>query len=175
MISIAVGITAAFCFLLFGPQRGESSVLLTSTQAMREQLARGAAVTTRLSEIEAEVQQVKDRLVNYRATIPVTADLGAFIEELSVISERLELRAWKVVLLAPKTRGPVRVLPVQIAFESSFGESFSFLRAIERLARAVRVTELNIERLREPSGDALGGEGNDLQTMLTMQVFHEAT
>lgn len=182
VMSIGVGMTAAFCFVLFGPPRRELSVLIDSARTMRNHLSRGAATIAELSEIGADIQRANDLLDDYRTRVPATADVGAFVEKVSAVAERLGLRDWKVAPLVPEPHGSVMVLPVRISFESGFGESFSFLRDVERLPRAVQVTELVVERrqtdLSEEFTGGVGttsGLGHGLRTELTMRIFYEAT
>ncbi len=175
VMSIGVGMTAAFCFLLFGPQQRELSTMLTSARAMREQLARGSGALAGFSTAEADMLQASDLLADYSLRVPPSAEVGAFVEDVSAIAARLELRNHTMVPLARETRGTLAVLPIRISFESGFRESFSFLHDVEHLARAVRVTELAVERLSEPRGTSAGDEGDAVRTELTMQVFYEAT
>ncbi len=175
VMSVGVGMTAAFCFLLLRPQRQDLSTLLTSAQAMRVQLARGIGVAAGLSSTETDLQRAKELLVEYQTRITPTAGVGSFVEEVAAIAARLRLRDRRIVPLTPEVRGSIMVLPIRISFESGFAESFSFLRNVERLPRAVRVTELVIERLLGPSGGPEDGEVGELRTELTMRIFYEAT
>ncbi len=175
VISVGVGMTAAFCFLFLGPQRRDLSTLLASARAMRSQLARGTGATAGLPRTAADVQRANDLLVDYRTRITPTADVGSFVEEVSAVAARFGLRDRRIVPLIPEMRGSIMVLPIRISFESGFAESFNFLRNVERLPRAVRVTEFIVERLLEPSEEPVDGEGGDLRTELTMRIFYEAT
>ncbi len=175
VMSIGVGMTAAFFFLLLGPQRRNLSTLRTSAQAIRGQLARGTDAAAGLYRTEANIQRVNDLLVDYRTRITPTADVGSFVEEMSAIAAQLGLRDRRIVPLSPEVRGSIVVLPIRISFESGFAESFNFLRNLEHLPRAVRVTELVVERLLKPSEEPAGGEGGDLRTELTIRIFYEAT
>ena len=175
IMSIGIGMTAAFCFLLLGPQRRELSTVLASARAMRGQLVRGTGTTAGLSRTEDDVQRANDLLADYRTRITPTAELGTFVEEVAAIAERLGLRERRIFPLTPEVHGSITVLPIQISFESGFAASFSFLRDVERLPRAVHVTELVVERAKEGDGGVVDGEGDSLRTELTVRIFHEAT
>ena len=174
VISIGVGMTATFCFLLFGPQDREMTAMLTSTQNLRYQLGGRATAAGRLSEIKAERQQAASMLHDFRTRIPVTPEVGTFVEEISAIAQHLSLRARRIVPLSPQRHGPVTVLPVQMSFTSSFADSFDFVRDVERLPRAVQVSDLVVERI-DADEESTEGAGGDLRTELTMRIFYEPT
>ncbi|MFQ5591419.1 MAG: type 4a pilus biogenesis protein PilO [Phycisphaerae bacterium] len=172
VMSIGVGMTMAFCIMLFGPQRRDLAALRASAQTMRDQLARGAASIARLSNIKDELRQADRLVADYRARITPTPDLGPFVEEVSDIASRLGLRARRIVPLAPEAQGSIAVQPIKISFESAFAESFGFLREIEGLTRAVQVTELLVERVQS---DAVFPRRGELRTELTVRIFYEAS
>jgi len=175
VICIGVGMTAAFCFLLLGPQKQDLSVLRTSAQTMRSQLARGAGTIAGRSDTEIEIRRINEQLAGYRSRITPTADVGAFIEEVSAIAAQLNLRDRTIVPQASERRGSIWVLPIRISFVSGFAESFNFLRNIECLPRAVRVTELVVERLQGADGEPVQRDEGQVRTKLAVQIFYEAT
>ncbi len=174
VMSTGVGMTIAFCFLLFGPQRRDLSALLVSARIMRQQLARGNAAVAQLSEIKSSVEQSNTLLVDYRTRITLAADVGSFVEQASAIAERLALRNRRITPMSPETHGPITALPIQISYESDFDGSFSFLREIESLPRAVHVTDLLVRRVDRDERRA-DSEPGVLRTELTMRIFYEST
>lgn len=174
VMSIAVGITAAFCFLFFWPQQRELTRLRTSVRAKESQLVRWTSEIAKLSQVEADLKQANELLTNYRTRVPDTAEVGDFVEEVSAIAERLGLRDQNIVPLTPEKRGPVTALPIKISFEAGFGAIFSFLREVEELPRVARVTELVVGYPDEDQ-DPVDRAGDRLRTELTMQIYYETT
>ena len=174
LLTIAVGITAGFYFLLFAPQQRKLSGLRASLEALEDQLDRQTLNLAELPEVEAQLQRINELLADYRTRIPETAEVGNFVEEVSAIAERLGLRHRNVVPLAPERYGAVTALPIRISFEARFPALFDFLREIESLPRVARVTGLVVERpqAEEQPVDYVEGE---FTTELTMQVFYGAT
>jgi len=175
VIFIGVGMTATFCFLLLGPQKQDLSALRTSARTMRDQLARGAGNIAGRAQTEVDIGNLTKKVSNYSTRILPDADVGAFVEQVSAIAERLELHDRTIVPQESEQRGLIMVLPIRITFVSGFAESFAFLRDVEQLPRAVRVTELTVERLTDSKGEPVFEAGGALRTELTIQVFYEAT
>jgi type IV pilus assembly protein PilO len=174
IMSIAVGVTAAFCFLFFWPQQRELTRLRASVRAKEEQQVRWTSEIAKLSQVEADLKRANELLADYRTRVPDTAEVGDFMEEVSAIAERLGLRDQNIVPLTPETRGPVTALPIRISFEASFAAIFSFLREVEELPRVARVTELVVGYPDEDE-DAGNRDGRYLKTELTMQIYYETT
>ena|GEM_PF-6290311 len=174
MVGIAVVITAVFGFLLLGPWQHRLAGLRASIADMEEQLARGTIDVAELSEIETQLERAADLLTDYRTRVPLAAEVGDFVEAVSAVAERLGLRDRNIVPLAAERHGRVTVLPFRIAFDARFDAVFNFLRKVERLPRAARVTELVIVRP-EHDNAAAGDEERELSTELTLQIYYETT
>jgi type IV pilus assembly protein PilO len=173
VISIAVGVTAAFCFLFYWPQQRELTRLRASVRAKEDQQVRWTSEIAKLSQVEAELKRANELLADYRTRVPASADVGDFVEEVSAIAQRLGLRNQNIAPLPPETRGPLTALPIRISFEANFPAIFSFLREVEELPRVARVTELTVGY---PDEDEEAGDHDDgnLKTELTMQIYYEA-
>ncbi|MCK4659097.1 MAG: type 4a pilus biogenesis protein PilO [Phycisphaerae bacterium] len=170
--SVAVGMTAGFVFMFFLPQQRKLGNLRASIRNTREQLHRNNANIADLPQIQASLQRTRSLLAECQTRIPETAKLGDFVEEVSAIAEHLRLGNQNIVPQAPERLGGITTLPIRISFDADFPELFSFLRAIESLPRATRVTRLAV--LRPPAGEEVPvDEHNKLRTELTMQIFHE--
>ena len=174
MAGIAVVMTAAFCFLLFGPWQRRLSGLRASVAGLQEQLVRGTVDITELSEVEVRLEHAADLLADYRTRVPEAAEVGDFVEAVSAAAERFGLRDRNIVPLAAERLGRVTALPFRITFDARFDAVFNFLREVERLPRVARVTELVL--VRPKHGDASAGdEEGELNAELTLQVYYEAT
>lgn len=173
-MTVAIGLTALFGLLFFGPNRRDFQALRASTRSAKDQLTGTYNAVARLSELKASNKQENNLLADYHTCITSSADLGRFVEDVSAIADRLGLGDRKIVPLAPQTLGRVMVLPIRISFVSGFGASFDFLREVERLPRAVRIMEFVVERV-TPDYKAGDGEESELRTELAVQIFYEST
>lgn len=145
-MSLGVGMAAAFWVLLLGPHRRDLAALRTSARSIRAQVANDSTTIAGLSEIRGDIKTIKQASIEFGHRVRPTADVGLFIKDVSQLADRLGLQEPKIIPLTPIVHGPITVLPIQISYESRFGASFSFVRDMERMSRAVRVTHLAVER-----------------------------
>lgn len=172
VISVGVGMTVACGAWLYKPKHREVTAMLASAQAMRDQLTRGMAAVTKLSAVRNDVKQANELLTDYATKVPADAEIGSFIEEVSSAASRLRLHNRTIVPQRPEAHGDIAVLPIKISFDAPFETSFEFLRTVERLPRAVQVSEFSVKRK-----DSAKRKGNTtgLRTKMTLRIFYEAT
>ncbi len=179
VMSVAAGMTVACAVWLYQPGQRELSSLLASTQAMREQLARGSSAVSELANVKSDMRNAEALLNDYQTRITPTPQVGAFIENVSSVATELGLQGRKIVPQSPKVNGSIVMLPIDISFESDFGKSFDFLRSVEQLPRAVQVTDFTIKPVDENVDAETPYDKTRprhlLRTELTLRIFYEAT
>ena len=164
--------TGAFWSFLFGPHLRDLSALRAAAQAIQGQVALGGQTITRFTGLDDDIREVEQASIDLRHRVTPTANVGPFVKEISRIAARLGLRDPKIVPLTPITHEKTVILPIQISYQSQYADSFDFVRAVERMLRAVRVTEFAVERLELHEQAALTNDGFS-STRLTVHLYCE--
>lgn len=165
--------TGAFWLFLFGPHLRDLSALRAFAETIQKQIALGGRTITGFSGLDGDIQEIKEVSTGFRHRVTPTANVGPFVKEISQIAARLGLRDPKIVPLTPITHGAITILPIQISYESRYADSFNFVRDVERLRRAVRVTEFAVERHEIDERAAVTMDGFS-STILTVHLYCES-
>ena len=136
---------------------------LTSLQAevnQREGLGEVALAT------EGRISATRQELRGLEHQVPPSDDLGGFLEDLERLAAQAGLRAQNVLPQPKRAVAGIGVVTLEVTFESTFQQLFTFLEQLETLERLVRVTAFNTQRLSEDSPV--------LATELTLEIYFEA-
>ena len=161
--------TAVLCALLYFtvimPASNRLTELRKQVSAAHTELQGNRARAGNLPVAERETQQLRSRVERFDKKLPKNADLAAFINDVTQMSQSAALRklTWRPDSVAKKTDQFAR-LPIQFSFEGDFSGVFDFLREIEDMPRLTRVRKLDMQ-----SHDA---KGTQMQVQLSLDIYY---
>jgi len=146
-----VGVFMAFLafFLLFGyrPQMAELNALHSQINDKKRDLDTAQDRAKALPMVMAEVARLQQRVERFDKKLPKQQDLGAFIKDITQLSQQSSLRRWRIDAKAPKRNELYSETPIQIHFEGDYRNAFSFLNQAEQMQRLTRLHNVQIRVL----------------------------
>jgi Tfp pilus assembly protein PilO len=136
-------------FLMFGyrPQMVELNGLRTHIAEKKRDLDSAQARAKALPMVMAEVARLQQRVERFDKKLPKQQDLGAFIKDITQLSQQTSLRRWRIDAKAPKRNELYSETPIQIHFEGDYRSAFSFLKQAEQMQRLTRLHNVQIRVL----------------------------
>jgi Tfp pilus assembly protein PilO len=136
-------------FLLFGyrPQMADLNNLRGHIADKKRDLDSAQSRAKALPMVMAEVARLQQRVERFDKKLPKQQDLGAFIKDITHLSQQSSLRRWRIDAKAPKRNDLYSETPIQIHFEGDYRNAFEFLKQAEQMQRLTRLHDVQIRVL----------------------------
>lgn len=141
---LAVGLTAVFVFVVYVPRNRELGRVRADIDTVQAELDRRTAALSGLPELRVEAERARRYLAAFDVAVPMSADVGRFVEELAALAKSRNIRDPQVEPQKQMGGDFGEVLPVQLAFAGTFDSILDYLRSIESMTRIARVTQLHL-------------------------------
>lgn len=147
IVGIVIGMPVASYFLVFKPQNREIDRARSDLQhkdalliKLREETARNADLARANEDIQRSVKMIEARL-------PSTKEVDAVIRQVSDLALAAGLKAPSVKSARPVPAALYMEQPLEMEVAGDFVGFFSFLAAVEKLPRIMRIHDLQITGL----------------------------
>ena len=146
LLAIIVALGVAHFFLVFQDQ---SAKLVQRTQQfdkLNTDLVEKQAIAENLTKYREEVKRLEGELEKAKAFLPDTAELPAFMSQISSIATQAGLEVSRFEPLREDTRDFYARLPYKMRLTGSYHEVATFIDNIGRLERIVNVENLGMDK-----------------------------
>ncbi len=153
-------------FFLFGYRQANNRLrdLRIDEDRKLNELSMGQARLQSLDTLELEVERLRLKLARFDKKLPRQQDLGAFMRDITLLSQQSSLRKWMVQPdPKPRRQDLFSELPIVLSFEGDFASVFAFLRQTEEMQRLTRVRSIRIN-----SRDAKLGQ---VEVQMAMSIY----
>jgi Tfp pilus assembly protein PilO len=154
-----------FVFAVYIPRSAELRRERAESDAVQAELASRSARLDGLQELRAEADRARRYLAEFDRAVPVSSEVGRFVEELASLAESRQIRDPQVEPQKPLVGAWGEVLPVQLAFVGTFDAILGYLRSVESMTRIARVTRLNLAQSPDDPGQ--------LSATVTVLIYYQ--
>jgi Tfp pilus assembly protein PilO len=134
----------AFLLVWYRPLRQEMKLVRQAKAAQTLATAKTLAQSSQLSTLKEQLFQIRKSVGNYQAKVPDNRDLGAFLQQITDLMNRHDL---KDQLIQPgdelKTEG-FNCITVNMRGTGSFKQIFAFFESLQALDRLVRIQHVEL-------------------------------
>ena len=168
---VTVALTSVFMAVVFVPQHRRTQSLRAGVAALQAEEAHRAATVAGLTVLQEQEAQLQSRLADFNQHLPPTAELGDFLEQVNELAARLGVLDPEIKPLGSEARQErssglsLQVMPIEMAFAGDFASVYGFIRAIESLPRAARISTLKVARTEQ--------ESPWLEARIVVQVYYQ--
>jgi type IV pilus assembly protein PilO len=142
---IAVGLLAAFYFLIYGPRDNEKAALGNDVAKLEDELENARAVAELRPVLERQIEEMGQKLEFYERRLPNAKEVPKLLMELrrAVEEEEVQLEALKAG--DPENRGMYTTVPFEVEVTSGFHQLGKFVNRLESGERFLAVEDLAVE------------------------------
>jgi type IV pilus assembly protein PilO len=168
---VAVAVIAAV-LLLVVPKFSELAALDGDLQAARDEVAQTQALVAQLEQAKTDAALTQSELLQLANQMPENPELPSLLIELQDVSNAAGLRFNRVSPGDPTTGGTGQFteVPVTVQVQGKWADVLDYLRRLNRLTRAIRVTDLSLSPIEASTSPTLAVEP-DVQGDLTMRAY----
>ncbi len=149
-VLVAMGAAAAFVYV---PQSRKLNELRGEVVAQEEAIKMDLQRATVVPEIRNQVQELRNRYVNWQRRLPKQKELGQFLREISTqISDR-SLSNQVIEPGNPTREELYHTLPIIMKFDGPYPSMAQFLQGLEKMERLTRVQRIRVKNDPKKDGE----------------------
>jgi len=142
------------CFLIFRPQSRAIRTYRSRAGSLEKKISTAKAKIARKSQLLAEIDDIKESLIQYEKKLPREKDIPVLLEELTDIVELADI---EFVSIRPQRTSPIEELagkggegaylrlPIEVKMHCGFHDLEKFLFRLEQTKRFVKVISFEIK------------------------------
>jgi Tfp pilus assembly protein PilO len=146
VVALMAVVAIAVVVLLILPKFGEMAQLDSDIQAARDRVAQTQTLMAQLQQAKAQASVTQTQLMELSNRMPESPQLPSLIIELQDISNSSSVRFDRIQVSDP-TNVPGTMyteIPMALTLTGKWSDVLDYLRRVNRLTRAVRVTDLQL-------------------------------
>ena len=167
LIAGAVLVAIVFVGGAFMPQWRRLYNLRATAESMRGRVDQNGIRMQAAKESYQKVLAARRKSAVLDAAIPNKPNLGAFLESVSRVADKLKLSDRDMIPSKEVRCRQVVVLPIEMSFRGTFDAVHAFLAQLESMPRIARVQRLDL--------DASPDHPGELNTSITVFVYNRNT
>lgn len=173
VIAIVVVVAIAAVALLIVPKFGELSQLETDREAALAQVQQSNMRVAQLRESAAKASITQAELLKLANQFPESPELPSLIMELQDAANSSGIRFTTFGPGKPVTAtdGRYTQLPLDVAFTGTWSDMLDYLRRVNHMTRAIRVTNVALASVAPPTDRSLASEDMTLTLTLGMRAY----
>lgn len=140
----AVVMIGGFFLLRFLPLHKK---MKTAKQTKNQQsmiIAKGISDSEQLPLFVDQLHNLKTKLNNYEANIPIKRELGAFVHEIANLMNQYKLKEQEITPHSEIETDGLNCIPVSIQCKGSLTQVFKFNQRLQKLDRMVRIQQVKL-------------------------------
>lgn len=141
-----------FVFISLLPLRGMAASLRQMYRNQKALIAEASVQSSRISEMENELVELRSRLENYDLQIPVQADIGQFLGQIASLMDEHKLTDQMIEPQQEILAGELNCIPVSMKCKGGLEQLRSFFQSLQTLHRAVRIEKFKLSNDSNLSG-----------------------
>lgn len=146
LLALVVALGVGHFFLVYEDQSTRLSSEEEKFKKLTNELAEKTAIAQNLSMYREEVKRLETDLEAAKAFLPDTADLPAFMSQVSSIASQAGLEVSRVEPLNEETRDFYARIPYKFRLQGSYHEVATFIDNIGKLDRIINVESLTMDK-----------------------------
>ena len=154
-----------FYAMVYRPNNQRLTDLRDQIDAKQRELGGNKQRVQILPEVLVAVSEMRERLEKFDKKLPRQPELGAFINDITELSDQSGLKSkWAVEPGMPQRSDGFDEWPIALKFEGDFLSACSFLRRSEAMQRLTRVKGLKMRSIDS-------GKSGQVQVELSMNIY----
>jgi Tfp pilus assembly protein PilO len=126
------------------PQGRKLASLKTERVTQKQSLQCDAQKASGVSEMQRDVQEMKNRYKNFDRRLPKQKELGGFLREISANLSHEKLANQSIEPGVPSKEDLFHTLPISMKFQGSYASLVNFLKRIDNMERLTRVYKMTV-------------------------------
>lgn len=149
------------------PLRNTLAQTRENIRTTEDELAANRDRASALPALREAVEALERQVAHYKPLRSLSADLGAAMQELSEIKERVRPENYSMDGRQPQKRHPSCVeQPLRMTFEADFIDAIAYISQVEAMDRLTRIRDVSITRK-----DTLSGKGGRVSVSMSLSLF----
>jgi type IV pilus assembly protein PilO len=171
VIALMAVLVIAGVALLIVPKFGEMGALDAELQSANDQIAQTKARLAQLEQAKATASLTQAELLALGNQFPEKPELPALVIELQDVSNASGIRFERIGpgVPAPVASGQYSEIPITARVTGSWPDVLDYLRRLNRMTRAIRVTDVSLTPLASVS--ATSTEAPDVGADISMRAY----
>jgi type IV pilus assembly protein PilO len=147
IVAVVVGMPVASYFLVFRPQNREIDHAANDLQHKDALLVKLREETARNADLARANEEIKRSITVIEARLPSTKEVDSVVRQVSDLALASGLKAPSIKSAKPVPAALYMEQPLEMEVSGSFVGFFSFIAAVEKLPRIMRIHDMQITGL----------------------------
>jgi Tfp pilus assembly protein PilO len=162
----AVLMTAGFLLFRYLPLRKAIKEIEQTEAAQKLAIGKALGQKNQLSSLKLQLEQLKEKVGNFKASVPANRDAGAFLHKITNLMSQHNLSEAHIERSRGVEADQLHCIPINMQCKGPLEQIFEFFSSLQALERSVR-----IEQIKLVNDDQFSGE----VTMQTDAVIYYRT
>ncbi len=153
LLVVILGVlTAAYYFLLYGPDQENLNRLTNELNQEKQKLSKSMAIYRDMQKFKEQVEKLNRELQVVRAQLPTEKEIPELLKNISSLGKESNL---EFTLFRPKPEEPQPLyakVPIELVAVGSYHQTGMFFDRVSKLSRIINVVDFNMARAKEVKG-----------------------
>ena len=142
---IAVGLLAAFYFLIYAPRNQEKATIRNDVMKLEDELVNARAVAELRPVLERQIDGMGQTLAFYERRLPNAKEVPKLLMELRRAAEEEDVQLEALKAGDPENRGMYTTVPFEVEVKSGYHQLGKFVNRLESGERFLAIEHLGIQ------------------------------
>ncbi len=150
---LLIGLSAAAYQFMIKKANKQLSAKKIEVDRKFARLAEFEAATAAADDLNKQLEQLEEAIEFFESKLPSTSEIHKVLEQVTVIAQKQGLKPKTIRTMKQKNNSGYVEQPLKMELVGNFNSFYSFMLALEKLPRIMKIRELKISKKTKDDGE----------------------